>query len=134
MLVFQVLAVKHSKVSKIKAAPAASFRALQIKGFKKKIIIFMEFSIEGYPPPPSVENNYFFSNNFKKNLVCGLITLKHIVYDTSNSQIKLELEYYHWQPSLSHHDFAHYVRVCRGGRRINLVNFCYCFFSCFRPF
>ena len=53
----------------------------------------MEFSMEGYPPPrpPPMENNYFFSNNFLKNLLCGLIALKLIVYDTSNSQLKFWL-------------------------------------------
>ena len=52
----------------------------------------MEFSMEGYPPPPpQVENNEFFSNNFFINLFCGLIALKHIVYDTRNSQLKFWL-------------------------------------------
>ena len=41
------------------------------KGSKKILIIFMEFSMEGY--------------KFSFFLFCGLIALKHILYDTSNS-------------------------------------------------
>ena len=52
----------------------------------------MEFFMEGSPPPrPPVENNQFFSNNFFKNLFCGPIALKHIVYDTRNSKLKFWL-------------------------------------------
>ena len=40
---------------------------------------------EGVPPPPS--HVKFVSNNFSFILFCGLIALKHIVYDTSNSQL-----------------------------------------------
>ena len=60
------------------------------EGFQKKIIL-MEFSMEGFPRPPPVEKNYFFSNNFFINLFCGLIALKHIVYDTRNSKLKFWL-------------------------------------------
>ena len=83
----------------------------------------------GVPPAPlpwKIIN--LFSNNFLKNLFCGLIALKHIVYDASNSQLKFWLSQSIFIDShLEVQETPRPVCVC-GWKRGHNFNFFYCFF------